>query len=99
MLTKKNHYLCQKKSLPKNFIVFTAASSEQLSKPLNETKHGMFSYFLMKGMEGDADSNNDKNITAGELHNFVKTNVIQQSAGSQTPELQGDKNSLLVKFY
>jgi len=89
----------QKKLLPKNFIVFTAASSEQLSKPLNETKHGMFSYFLMKGMEGDADSNNDKNITAGELHNFVKTNVIQQSAGSQTPELQGDKNSLLVKFY
>ena len=52
----------------------------------------------MKGMEGDADSNNDKKITALELHNFVKENVIQQSSGSQTPELQGDVDRVLVQF-
>ena len=88
----------RKKSLPSNFIVFSAASNEQLSNPLKETKHGMFSYFLMKGMEGDADKNNDKKITTGELYNFVRKNVVQQSAGSQTPELQGNKNSFLVRF-
>ena len=88
----------RKKSLPSNFIVFSAASNEQLSNPLKETKHGMFSYFLMKGMEGDADKNNDKKITTGELYNFVKKNVVQQSAGSQIPELQGNKNSFLVRF-
>ena len=49
----------------------------------------MFSYFLMKGMEGDADANQDNQITAGELHAYVQQNVIQQSSGSQTPELQG----------
>ena len=37
----------------------------------------MFSYFLMKGMEGEADANNDNEITAGELNSYVQTNVIQ----------------------
>ena len=58
----------------------------------------MFSYFLMKGMEGDADINSDNKITARELHAYVEQNVVQQSSGSQTPELQGDKDRVLVQF-
>ena len=87
-----------KQSIPSNFTVFSAAAGDQTSKPLEEAKHGMFSYFLMKGMEGDADSNNDNKITAQELHNYVKENVTQQSSGSQTPELQGNKDRVLVQF-
>ena len=51
-----------------------------------------------KDMEGEADANNDNEITAGELHSYVQTNVIQQSSGSQTPELQGDADRVLVRF-
>ena len=39
-------------SIPDNFTVMTAAAGDQTAKPLEEAKHGMFSYFLMKGMEG-----------------------------------------------
>ncbi|MDC0476681.1 caspase family protein [Alphaproteobacteria bacterium] len=85
-------------SIPDNFTVMTAAAGDQTAKPLEEAKHGMFSYFLMKGMEGEADANNDNQITAGELHSYVQTNVIQQSSGSQTPELQGDAERVLVRF-
>ena len=85
-------------SIPNNFTVFSAAAGDQTSKPLEEAKHGMFSYFLMKGMEGDADTNNDNKITARELHAYVEQNVVQQSSGSQTPELQGDKDRVLVHF-
>ncbi len=85
-------------SIPNNFTVFSAAAGDQTSKPLEEAKHGMFSYFLMKGMEGDADANNDNKITARELHAYVEQNVVQQSSGSQTPELQGDKERVLVQF-
>lgn len=85
-------------SIPDNFTVMTAAAADQTAKPLEEAKHGMFSYFLMKGMEGEADANNDNEITAGELHSYVQTNVIQQSSGSQTPELQGDADRVLVRF-
>ena len=85
-------------SVPDNFTVMTAAAGDQTAKPLEEAKHGMFSYFLMKGMEGEADANQDNRITAGELHSYVQTNVIQQSSGSQTPELQGDADRVLVQF-
>jgi len=88
----------KKQSIPSGFTLFSAASNEQISRLLEEAKHGMFSYFLMKGMEGDADTNADNKITAQELHNYVKENVTQQSSGSQTPELQGDKDRVLVQF-
>ena len=87
-----------KKSIPDNFTLLTAAAGDQTAKPLEEAKHGMFSYFLMKGMEGLADSNQDNQITAGELHQYVQQNVVQQSSGSQTPELQGDADRVLVRF-
>ena len=88
----------QEQSLPEGFTVLTAAGGDQIAKPLKEAQHGMFSYFLMKGMEGEADANNDNKITAGELHTYVQTNVIQQSSGSQTPELQGNADRVLVRF-
>ena len=88
----------KEQAIPDGFTLFSAASNEQISRPLEEAKHGMFSYFLMKGMEGDADTNNDNKITARELHAYVKQNVVQQSSGSQTPELQGDKDRVLVQF-
>lgn len=84
--------------IPECFTVFTAQAGDQTAKPLEEAKHGMFSYFLMKGMEGDADSNQDNQITAAELHEYVEQNVVQQSGGSQVPELQGDANRILVRF-
>ena len=48
----------------------------QWKKLIEEAKHGMFSYFLMKGMEGEADANNDHQITAGELDAYVEQNAV-----------------------
>ena len=90
--------IAKTKAVPEGFTVMTAAAGDQTAKPLEEAKYGMFSYFLMKGMEGDAYANEDNQITAGELHAYVQQNVIQQSAGSQTPELQGDADRILVRF-
>ena len=91
--------VAKEQAIPDNFTVFTAAAGDQTAKPLEEAKHGLFSYFLMKGMEGEADRNKDNTITAGELHAYIQANVIQQSAGSQTPTLQGDANRVLVRFH
>ena len=84
--------------IPNNFTIFTASANDQTSGSIEEAKHGMFSYFLMKGMEGNADANQDSQITAGELHTYVQQNVIQQSSVSQTPDLQGDAYRVLVRF-
>ena len=88
----------QEQSLPEGFTVLTAAGGDQIAKPLKEAQHGMFSYFLMKGMEGDADADGNNEITARELHSYVRENVVQQSGGSQVPELQGDGEKVLVRF-
>ena len=84
--------------LPPNFTVLTASSGLEFSGPLKEAKHGMFSYFLMRGLEGLADLNNDQQITAGVLIEYVRSNVTRYSAGLQTPEIQGDKSRILVSF-
>jgi len=84
-------------SIPDGFTVFSAAGMKQTAKLLAEAEHGLFSYYLMKGMEGPADEDKDKKITAGELHQYVLANVsrLQQN---QTPELQGDANRVLVRW-
>ena len=62
-----------------------------------EHAYPLLSNLLARTAE-EADANNDNEITAGELHSYVQTNVIQQSSGSQTPELQGDADRVLVRF-
>ncbi len=86
-----------KQSIPSNFTVFSAAGMKQTAKMLDDAKHGLFSYYLMKGMEGDADSNEDKKITSGELHTYILANVSRMQ-GNQTPELQGDQSRVLVQW-
>ncbi len=85
-------------SIPDNFTVMTAAAGDQTAKPLEEAKHGMFSYFLMKGMEGEADADKNNEITAGELHEYVEQNVWQQSSNTQLPQIQGNRDRVLVRF-
>ena len=91
----------KQQSAPKGFTVFSAASGQQISSGLDEAKHGLFSYYLMKGLEGPADGNSDKAITAGELHAYVLKNVKQQAirlGREQVPELQGDGERVLVEW-
>ena len=59
-------------------------------------KHTLSKTISVMEAEAYADKNNE--ITARELHSYVQTNVIQQSSGSQTPELQGNADRVLVRF-
>lgn len=88
----------KEQNIPDGFTVLSAAKGDQTSQSLEEAKHGLFSYFLMRGLEGDADANNDNQITAGELHSFVTDKVERQSGFKQTPDLQGDAERVLVRF-
>ena len=88
----------KEQNVPDGFTILSAAKGDQTSQSLEEAKHGLFSYFLMKGLEGDADANNDNQITASELHSFVTDKVERQSGFKQTPDLQGDADRVLVRF-
>ena len=87
--------------IPDNFTIFTASKLDQISSGLKEAKHGIFSYYLMKGLEGKADSNNDKKITNGELLAYMNENVSQKASElgrQQNPSLAGDPDKILMSY-
>lgn len=47
--------------------------------------HGAFTYFLLKGLAGAADSNQDGTVTARELFRYVQLNVTKETADAQMP--------------
>ena len=86
-------------AFPAEFTVISASTAEQISSSSNELKHGIFSYYLMRGMEGEADTNKDGKITPGEMHTYLMDNVTRQASLAnrvQQPQLSGDANRVLI---
>lgn len=89
----------EKKLFPDNFTVITASQADQISSCRPDLKHGIFSYYLMKGIEGDADANKDGKITLGEMQAYLVENVGRQAgmmSRKQEPQLIGDASKTLV---
>ncbi|MBC8525962.1 MAG: caspase family protein [Candidatus Cloacimonetes bacterium] len=82
--------------------VFSAASSKEISSAWADMKHGLFSYFLMKGMQGNADDNSDGDLTIKELGDYIQINVSEQAGfldREQTPSVISDNyNRVLINF-
>ena len=86
---------------PDNFTIFSASQLDQISSGFKEAKHGIFSYYLMKGLEGKADANKDKKITNGELLAYMDQNVAQKASElgrQQNPSLAGDPDKILMSY-
>jgi hypothetical protein len=84
---------------PNGFVVITASRADQISSSSPDLKHGIFSYWLMRGMEGDADADHDGRITAGEMQAYLAENVSRQAgmmSRKQEPQLIGDSTKILV---
>ena len=47
--------------------------------------HGIFTYYVVKGLEGEADESGDGIVTADELANYVRRNVREATKGQQNP--------------
>jgi tetratricopeptide (TPR) repeat protein len=47
--------------------------------------HGIFTYYVVKGLEGEADANGDGVVTADELAEYARRNVREATNGQQNP--------------
>jgi hypothetical protein len=65
--------------LSKKIIVMAAAKGNQLSNYYKERRQGLFTYYLLRGMTGDADTNGDKKIQIRELSKYVEGEVDSAS--------------------
>ena len=92
----------EQEGIPDNFTIFSASKLDQISSGLKEAKHGIFSYYLMKGLEGKADSNKDYKITNGELLAYMDLNVSRKAAElgrQQNPSLAPEDPEQVLMSY
>jgi len=91
-----------KSPIAHGITVFSATGQKEISSAWREKKHGLFSYFLMKGMQGDADANNDSKLTIKELGDYIQEKVSEQAGyldREQTPQMiSNDENRILINY-
>jgi hypothetical protein len=79
---------------PPRTAVFAAAGGDQISGAFDLRRHGLFTYFLLRGLSGEADADRDGHVTAAELEAYLASRVGEAarrfSNRDQTPRLLGD---------
>lgn len=74
----------------RNLTVFTAASGEEITGTFEPQKHGLFTYYFLRGLRGEADANADGWVSVDEEYAYLKKNVSRQAnrdSREQTPQL------------
>jgi uncharacterized caspase-like protein/tetratricopeptide (TPR) repeat protein len=72
-----------------NSVLMLSSKSQQTSQESQIYKHGVFTYFLVNGLQGMADVDSNKTVTYKELESYVKDNVMKVTNESQTPIFRG----------
>lgn len=74
----------------KGGIVFILSSKgEETSLEASGKRQGVFTYFLIKGLQGKADYNKDKIVSIPELFDFTRKEVMRYTRNRQTPIITG----------
>ena len=81
----------------KTWSALSAASSGQVSNSYPEAQHGLFTYYLLRGIGGEADANDDRWITVKEIYSFVKASCHQRVA-QEGHRADTDDNAILGQF-
>jgi len=78
--------------------IITASKAAEFSSESSEWGggHGVFTWYLLRGLRGEADENHDRQISVGELFDFVHRHVVAESGGAQTPTALAGLSRALV---
>jgi hypothetical protein len=86
-----------------NTVIITASSRNQIASWYSLKRHGLLTYYFLKGLQGNADIKKDKKIEVWEMRNWLsdKENGIPSIARryysrEQNPEVEGNDN-LIIK--
>jgi caspase domain-containing protein len=82
----------------KGRAIVTASRPSELSVELPELGHGIFTYYLVRGLQGYADLNRDGIVSLQELYEYLTQEVSRKSravGGNQHPMLKGELEGAL----
>jgi uncharacterized caspase-like protein len=80
-----NQYLADLSKTKEGIVVFTASAAGEVSQEFPDMGHGVFTYYMLEGLEGKADYNNDYTVTINELMQYVEEQVKRKTHGAQNP--------------
>jgi hypothetical protein len=94
MATVVNTYYDAWNSSTGGTALMMSSKAEETSIEFRGLRQGVFSYFLIKGLKGEANSNGDKIVTITELYNYIDKSVRAYTGNKQNPVINGnyDKN-------
>lgn len=97
--TQKNMGTIQ--AMFENSSKFLSCGSNELSYESSDLKHGYFTYYLVKGLAGNADSNADQSIIFREIDDYlydnVNTTVSKKHNKTQTPVVRTKNDRAVLK--
>lgn len=88
----------------KNTTIINSSAGTELSSWYPEKGHGLFTYYFLLGMTGEADINKDKIITMGEFSSYINDNVPYMArtlhgGRKQTPKYKtSNSNQVLLRY-
>jgi hypothetical protein len=78
-------------ALPRNMTVLSASAGDQTSSTYDDKGHGLFTYFLLKGIKNEDVTKPDGSISMSDLFGYLKPQVERiarkQYNNEQTPQL------------
>ncbi len=67
-----------------------SSKSEEVSLESSGLRQGIFSHFLIRGLNGEADTNGNNTVTIDELFHFVSKGVRDYTRNAQQPTIAGN---------
>ena len=80
----------------KGRIIITASSASEVSKESDDLKHGYFTYYLLKGLKGAADVDEDGFIDVNEISSYLNREVPEATDQKQHPVKKGEAEGQVV---
>ncbi len=103
ILAKGTRPLVPVKALEANdAILFSASDTNQTTGIHGEQENGLFTYYFIRGLSGEADENKDASVSIPELKTFVYENVskaAKQQNREQHPLLLAPTETKLTSHY
>lgn len=72
-----------------NVVLMLSSRSTQVSVESGKTRGGVFTFFMLKGLNGSADVNQDKKVTIKELYTYLAPRIRKNTPNHQSPLFYG----------
>ena len=77
-------------------VIITASAANEVSVEQDELQHGVFTYYLLEGLKGPADTDGDGLVTVDEAYRYVSDRVPQATHQEQHPVKKGTVEGSLI---